>query len=291
MKSCITAGHPTPLATLIGSIDGSSKSTPHCKRKLSLKPCFRHRQEVCKHVVNRVNALDPVRPPSDGTSITQLHQSHAPLNLDIHHDGNEILVKKADAQDQCPSLVSCLEDDIDDLRLIGSDRDTPLSKLLDAFIQKIDSEVKIKAGQCNSSIDDDKELEISLCSVVDIDIFPLEDEDANFGLSFTDLVESHSISHTPDYKVRSRKVKFAPEKDIVIEIPSHRIFSEEEKLEIWNNSDAIRLQAFRNYAEWIWEGCDLANVVEEDGFCTDNDGNLLHPAHVVDENRPLVNTE
>lgn len=221
----------------------------------------------------------------NGTSTVPLQLAFDSLDLDNHGDHNEVLVQKVNSQDQ--SSLPVPQDAVDVLN-VGRDRDTPLSKLLDAFIEKIDSEVLIKAGQCLSSTEVDKELDMSLCSV-DIDVFPLDDEDANFGLSFTDLVENSSASI--DYDARCRKVKFAPEKDIVFEIPSHRALTEQERLEMYNNSDAIRLQAFRNYAEWVWEGCDIANVVEEDKFCTGSDGNLLHPAHCDDENRPSANTE
>lgn len=281
MKSCNTVSQSISLTSLLGSFDNVQKTTPHSKRKISLKPRFGHRHEACNCTVNRVNALVAVRSPSSGDDKSS-HQAFDSLDLQLQDVCNDVLVKKENVQDQSSPPMS------QDVLKIGRDRDTPLSKLLDAFIDKVDGDARTKASQCPFNIDDDKELEMSLCSV-DMDVFPLGEEDANFGLSFTDLL-GHS-STTLDFNVQRRKVKFAPEKDTVVEIPSHRMLTEQEKVDMYNTSDAIRLQAFRNYAEWVWEGCDIANVVEEDKFCTDSDGNLLHPAHWVDENRPLANID
>ena len=65
----------------------------------------------------------------------------------------------------------------------------------------------------------------------------------------------------------------------VIEIPSHRAFTKEEKARIWSDRDSIRRNAFRNTKEWIYEGCNLDFVVEEDRFLHKSDGSSVHPAH------------
>jgi hypothetical protein len=231
--------------------------------------------------------MSSARPPSNEDAVQTISLQHVSNTLVKSNDrgSDKHLVIKINSRDQPSPLAA--EDAVDVLKM-GLDHDTPLSKLLDAFIEKIDGESSTRAASCPSGTEDEKELEMSLCSV-DMDVFPLEDDDANFGLSFSDLMGNSSSNL--DFNARCRKVKFAPEKDTVIEIPSHRTLSEQERLEMYNNSDAIRLQAYRNYAEWIWEGCDIANVVEEDEFCTDSEGNLLHPAHCADESLPLANTE
>lgn len=284
MKSCSTVRHSVSLASLIESLDGLHKVKPHCKRKLSLKPRLQHRQDVCKRRVHLVNARHSLCTSSSENGIPLLQPCGSSyLNIRDDDTSNEILVTKLDDGEQSPfPHRPLLEDTSNDAIEMFPDRDTPLSKLIDAFLENIDSELKVNAAQCHPSTEDENDLEISLCSV-NSDVFPLDDEDTTFSRIFT--------KHESDCNPQSRKVKFAPEKDRVFEIPSHRTFNEVEKLEIWNNSDAIRLQAFRNYAEWIWEGRVTANVVEEEGFCRDRDGNLLHPAHWVDETRPLADTE
>jgi hypothetical protein len=228
-----------------------------------------------------------VRSPSNDDAVQPVPLQHV-SNTILKNNGrgsDELVVKKVNSQH--PTSPRVAENAVDTVKM-GLEHDTPLSKLLDAFIEKIDGEASTRAVSCPSSTEDEKDLEMSLCSV-DMDVFPLEDDDANFGLTFSDLVENSSSNL--DFNARCRKVKFAPEKDTVIEIPSHRMLTEQERLEMYTSSDVIRLQAYRNYAEWIWEGCDIANVVEEDMFCTDSDGHLLHPAHCADESLPLANTE
>ncbi|GAX21253.1 hypothetical protein FisN_1Lh082 [Fistulifera solaris] len=287
MKGCNSVSNNISLTSLLGTIDCHYKKTANSKRKLSVKPQFRHRHEARNRAVRRLNAMSSARPPSNEDAVRTVPLQHVSNTLvkNSDHGPGKLLVIDVNSQDQILPLAA--EDAVDVLKM-GLDHDTPLSKLLDAFIEKIDGESSTRAASCLSSTEDEKDFEMSLCSV-DMDVFPLEDDDANFGLSFSDMMGNSSSNL--DFNGRCRKVKFAPEKDTVFEIPSHRTLSEQERLEMYNNSDAIRLQAYRNYAEWIWEGCDIANVVEEDKFCTDSDGNLLHPAHCVDESLPLANSE
>jgi hypothetical protein len=84
------------------------------------------------------------------------------------------------------------------------------------------------------------------------------------------LVECNGIDlNTSPIKVSLRlRVHFAPEVSVV-QIPSHREYSEEERDFIWTNGSMLGMQARRNTAEWHWEGCDAEDVTEEDEFRRD----------------------
>jgi hypothetical protein len=84
---------------------------------------------------------------------------------------------------------------------------------------------------------------------------------------------------SPARSRESSRVRFSPE-NVVFEIPCHREFTHEEKVNIWSSPLSIRAQALRNKKEWVYEGCSFQNVVEEDKFFRDRDGNIHHPAHL-----------
>ena len=115
---------------------------------------------------------------------------------------------------------------------------------------------------------------------------PKQPERVPFSSSWGDLLDCVSpikpseSSPKSNSLLRGRCVRF-PEEVVssVIEIPSHRDFTPEQRMQVWASSIAIRLNARRNTKEWHYERCNVHNVVEEDGFIQDCRGTLLHPAH------------
>ena len=85
-------------------------------------------------------------------------------------------------------------------------------------------------------------------------------------------------SATKRLSTQKRRVRFVPEVKVT-EIPSFRSYSDQEKSRMWTNISILRAEARRNTIEWMWEGCKLDKVVEENEFRCDHFGNMLHPAH------------
>jgi hypothetical protein len=63
----------------------------------------------------------------------------------------------------------------------------------------------------------------------------------------------------------------------VIEIPSHRDYSPEDRQDLWNSAQVIAALARRNSAEFSSEGGAWQNVLEEDAFVSLPSGELIHP--------------
>jgi hypothetical protein len=61
-----------------------------------------------------------------------------------------------------------------------------------------------------------------------------------------------------------------------IEIPHFSQYSREQKDQMWNDRQAIRLLAKKNTVEYEWEGWDWKTAVEEDQFIRLG-GHLVHP--------------
>lgn len=92
-------------------------------------------------------------------------------------------------------------------------------------------------------------------------------------------------------------------------MPSHTEYTPQEKKQIWTDLDTLRREAKRNRIEWLWEGCRVDTVVEENEFCRRHVGDdhacgkddddsicrnddvdtteeiMLHPAHCQRNNK------
>ena len=82
----------------------------------------------------------------------------------------------------------------------------------------------------------------------------------------------------PPRKTPSRSVHFRIRPDI-ISIPRHDAYTATEKAKIWNSPSCLKKQARRNRKEWHWE-CNHS-IVEEADFKRNEQGVLVHPAHLV----------
>jgi hypothetical protein len=119
-------------------------------------------------------------------------------------------------------------------------------------------------------------------------VFPEEEDgsckDVSIGCELlSDCDEDDMLISTSPIKVskpRSLRPRahFAPEVSVV-QIPSHREYSDDEKDRIWTSGSMLGMQARRNRVEWHWEGCNAENEMEEAEFGRDCCDNLIHPAH------------
>ena len=65
----------------------------------------------------------------------------------------------------------------------------------------------------------------------------------------------------------------------VLEIPSHREYSEADRLELWTSFDVIDQEMKRNTMEFLADGWDYTKAAEEDVFVRDvRTGEWVHPA-------------
>ncbi|CAB9528999.1 expressed unknown protein [Seminavis robusta] len=69
------------------------------------------------------------------------------------------------------------------------------------------------------------------------------------------------------------------------EIPSHRDYSPEDKLAIWNGSKQVSAIVQRNTVEYAAEGWCVEGVLEEDSFVQLPSGELVHPATLEQQQR------
>ena len=102
-----------------------------------------------------------------------------------------------------------------------------------------------------------------------------EDSDMDVSTDEQQFVLSNDLALpvSPIKPSRTRRVRFA-QRVSVAEIPSFRCYNAQEKATMWTSMLDLRLQARRNTVEWLYEGCDMERVVEEEGFLEN-----LHPAH------------
>lgn len=63
----------------------------------------------------------------------------------------------------------------------------------------------------------------------------------------------------------------------VIEIPSHKAYTLQQKTSLWRSSQEIRFMARRNRLEYNHDGKDWRTATEEDDMIDVGDGNLVHP--------------
>lgn len=75
----------------------------------------------------------------------------------------------------------------------------------------------------------------------------------------------------------NQKISFAAHVTVK-EIPSHREYSEEERLDLWNGAQAVAESVQRNTVEFRAEGWDWETVLEEESFVRLSSGELIHPA-------------
>jgi hypothetical protein len=95
---------------------------------------------------------------------------------------------------------------------------------------------------------------------------------ASQGVRISDRTTATTLGRIP-------RVHFSPEMVVINEIPSHREFTKDEKLHIWNSLRVIKKEACRNRKEWNYEGCWDKNVVMEEDFVINSFGVARHPAH------------
>lgn len=92
------------------------------------------------------------------------------------------------------------------------------------------------------------------------------------------LVQDSLFSSSPSSV--ARKVTFEPIVTVV-QIPSHRDYSERTKRSMWGSMKEIKQNALRNTAEFIHDKCDWRTCLEENKFYLDSrNGTLVHPVHV-----------
>lgn len=78
----------------------------------------------------------------------------------------------------------------------------------------------------------------------------------------------------------STRIRFHPEVQ-VMEIPSYKEYSNDEKKAIWRNSAELRQIVQRNKREFAAERWDWKQAVEEDGMFFDKTSQLyIHPVHL-----------
>lgn len=101
--------------------------------------------------------------------------------------------------------------------------------------------------------------------------------------SYNNLYKRQRTQLCPSSSSHSRRrvVRFAP-KPIIHEIPSRKSYSPRDKEQIWNSRSTLKQMTRRNRREWAWEMCHGGGVVvEEEDFQLDEQGNLVHPAHIT----------
>lgn len=74
------------------------------------------------------------------------------------------------------------------------------------------------------------------------------------------------------------KVSFAVQLEDIQEIPSHRAYSAATRQDLWNGQQAVAAIVQRCTVEFLAEGWDWEQVLEEDAFVTLPNGDLIHPA-------------
>ncbi|KAL7569931.1 hypothetical protein ACA910_008592 [Epithemia clementina (nom. ined.)] len=102
----------------------------------------------------------------------------------------------------------------------------------------------------------------------------------------------HSIVSPPEQQLKQvhTRVRFQP--NVVIrEIPSRNDYSRDDKRAMWMPRQELKQLIQKNLAEYAYEGRDWRNALEEDEFCTNEQGQLLHPAELArinQNNKPFL---
>lgn len=78
---------------------------------------------------------------------------------------------------------------------------------------------------------------------------------------------------------RCRKVQFDDQVSVV-EIQNRNSYTNEEKLRLWNNGEAIMDMSRKNEKEFYFEKYDWRSAIEEEDFIDLGDGTLVHPANL-----------
>jgi len=297
--STVSLARSSPLSRLLDSIE-SQKIIPHHRRNdLSTRSRL-----LSRHGLYKVDSATSIpfctASPGIGCSLLQLQRrckrhgyvlpqypSQEPDDSIITKTHSEVCDDR-DSQEPvvCPQHALGFHDRSDDTTVEEPLLDQPSPR-------------EEKCRENHDADDEDLESEMGMSFISD----PFSD-DGDFTFDDIDDALSNEIDWNdllfsvspviPNNLVpyRQRRVHFAQNLMSIVEIPSHRSYTDDEKAEIWTSSEMLRAQAYRNYAEWLWEGCSIDKVVEEDSFRRDNEGNLLHPAHCAsDGSSPLPPTD
>jgi hypothetical protein len=167
-------------------------------------------------------------------------------------------------------------------------------------------------NNCVSSDEGDEEETLFQCNI-DFHLNPLEfvslkadavagnlakasDNCGNAEGPFTDYhgpmeldVHSHDLVYNTRFEKLKKKVSFAAEV-CVLEVPHHSLLSEQQKVQLWNGASVTKNIMARNMIEYVFEGNDWRNAIEEDCFC-DFAGEKVHPAHVSSSNSDTASLE
>lgn len=135
--------------------------------------------------------------------------------------------------------------------------------------------------------DDDSSNDMDWSESNDLLVFSDDDQDcfkwegeADSSFSF-DSMSPVKRPGTPLGTNKGPRVHFSPDLvSSVVEIPSHRAYTNEEKLHIWTSLRTLKANAYRNTVEFAYEGKDYKSVLEEDRFLVDKSGKTHHPAWV-----------
>merc|ERR1719491_1044669 len=106
---------------------------------------------------------------------------------------------------------------------------------------------------------------------------PLYDISKNYRCELSTLSNIKRKNSTRKSSIRKRSVRFDNEVMVKL-IASHKRYSKSIRNELWNNSEHIQENAYRNKIEYQAEGIEWKLVLEEDDMYVDpQTGEHIHP--------------